>query len=67
MCARYEIVFEPKIDILVMSWDVGHCTPGRMEEYNGSSDWDQYFEWLENFFIINDDVGKKNKLSSCPS
>ena len=29
-------------------------TLGRIEEYDGTSDWDQYVERLENFFLAND-------------
>ena len=29
-------------------------TLGRIEEYDGSSDWDQYVECVKNFFPVND-------------
>ena len=29
-------------------------TLGRIEEYDGSSDWDQYVECVKNFFLVND-------------
>lgn len=38
------------------------ATLGRIEEYDGSSDWDQYIERLENFFLANDiDVDGKQR------
>ena len=37
-------------------------TLGRIEEFDGTSDWDQYVERLENFFLANDiDVDEKQR------